>query len=201
MLIPSVGTSCPRCGGPSDELNECCLDCSRRPPPQQASVVWGEYDGVLRSSILALKRRGHDELVGALASRLATRVGLRAWAASIDTVSCVPSHPLRQIKRGPAAAEAVARSLAHSLGLPFAATLRRRGLRRQASRTRVQRLQLGHRSFACRAAVAGRRLLVVDDVVTTGATLRRVAETLLEAGAEAVFCAAIARTPDARRAT
>jgi predicted amidophosphoribosyltransferase len=44
-------------------------------------------------------------------------------------------------------------------------------------------------------------MLVVDDVITTGATLRRVAETLLEAGAEAVFCAAIARTPDARRGT
>jgi predicted amidophosphoribosyltransferase len=164
-------------------------------------VVWGEYDGVLRSSILAVKRRGHDELVASLASRLASRVGLRAWAPSIDTVSCVPSHPLRQIKRGPAAAEAVARHLAHSLGLPFAATLRRRGLHRQADRTRAQRLKLGPGSFACRAAVAGKRLLVVDDVITTGTTLRRVAEALLAAGAEAVFCAAIARTPDARRST
>jgi predicted amidophosphoribosyltransferase len=108
---------------------------------------------------------------------------------------------LHLIRRGRAAAEALARVVARSLELPFTALLRRRGVRRQATRTRVQRLQLGRRSFACRAEVAGKRLLVVDDVITTGATLRRAADALLDAGAEAVFCSAVARTPDARRAT
>jgi predicted amidophosphoribosyltransferase len=164
-------------------------------------VCWGEYQGVLRSSVLAVKHRGHDELAATLGLRLATRIGLEDWASSLDAVCCVPSHPLHLIRRGRAAAETVARVVARSLGLPFAALMRRRGMQRQATRTRVQRLQLGRSSFRCRTPVTGQRLLVVDDVITTGATLRRSSEALLDAGAEAVFCAAVARTPDARRAT
>jgi predicted amidophosphoribosyltransferase len=54
-------------------------------------------------------------------------------------------------------------------------------------------------SFSARPKVDGRRWLVVDDVCTTGTTLRRAAETLVDAGADAVYCAAVAHAPDPRR--
>jgi predicted amidophosphoribosyltransferase len=164
-------------------------------------VVWGEYDGVLRSSVLALKHRGRDELALPLGRRLASRLALESWAATVEEVTSVPSHPLRRFRRGPTAAASLARIVAGELGRPLVSALRRRGLKRQAGRTRAQRLELGPRSFRCSADVNGRALLLVDDVTTTGATLRRATEALVAAGAEVVHCAVLAQTPDARRVT
>jgi predicted amidophosphoribosyltransferase len=53
--------------------------------------------------------------------------------------------------------------------------------------------------MTARGIAAGHRMLVVDDVATTGTTMRRAAEALLDAGADAVFCAAMAHAPDPRR--
>jgi predicted amidophosphoribosyltransferase len=78
---------------------------------------------------------------------------------------------------------------------------KRRGLGRQTGRTRAQRLELPEASFECATEISGHRLLLVDDVTTTGATLSRAADALFAAGAEAVFCTAAARTPDSRRMT
>jgi len=197
--IPWAGPSCPRCGGVSDQAEELCLACAQDPPPQRFTVVWGEYAGVLRTAVLALKHRGRDELAVALGRRLASRVAIHPWAAEIDVVTAVPSHLLYRLSRGWTAAELLARAVAHELGVDFARLLRRRGLARQAGQRRAARLQMPRWVFAPRPAVRGRRVLLVDDVTTTGTTLRRAAETLAEAGAGAVFCAALAGAPDSRR--
>ncbi len=201
-LIPLAGARCPVCGGSADEfVEQGCLDCSLVPPPQQGTVVWGEYDGALRSAVLGLKHRGRDELAKPLGRRLAGRVAAETWASDIDLVVHVPSHFLRRLRHGRSAAAGLADVVAAAVDRPRGRALGRRGLRRQAGRTRLQRLQLPKRSFRSTAPVRGRRLLIVDDVTTTGATLRRAAEVLAEAGAEVVYCAALARTPDPRKAT
>jgi predicted amidophosphoribosyltransferase len=89
----------------------------------------------------------------------------------------------------------------HELELPVRTLLRRRGLHRQTGRSRAERETLPRRAFGAAGLVTGRRLLIVDDVTTTGTTLSRAAEVLLAAGADTVYCAAMAVTPDARRAT
>jgi predicted amidophosphoribosyltransferase len=162
-------------------------------------VVWGEYDGVLRRAVLTLKHRQRDELAPPLARLIAARVSLETWADIIDHVTYVPSHRMWRARRGWSAAQSLAHEVAHLLDVPMRSILKRRGLRRQTGRTRAQRLELPKTSFECAVEIHGRRILLVDDVTTTGATLSRAAGALFAAGAEAVFCAAAARTPDSRR--
>lgn len=197
-LLPASGDRCDRCGGPAPSSDEPCLGCATEPPPQQGTVIWGEYEGVLRNAILALKHRGHDELAGPLAERLAARVRLAPWAGEVGLVVPVPSHPFHRLRRGWTAAQLLARDVARRCGVPEVRALERRGLGRQAGRSRAQRLALAPNTFAARVDLAGSCVLVVDDVTTTGATLSRVARALLDAGAGVVFCAAVAFAPQGR---
>jgi len=162
-------------------------------------VVWGEYDGTLRRALLALKHHGHDELARQLGQRLASRVASSGLATDIDVVTAVPSHAVHRLRRGWSAAELLAREVARGVGVPFARLLRRRGGKRQAGRTRAQRRALERDSFALRGLSCAGSVLLVDDVVTTGTTLRRATEALLAGGAEAVACAALSLAPDPRR--
>ncbi len=196
-LVPASGYHCSRCGRPADETLGACLDCRRSPPPQSGTVIWGEYDGVLRAAIVALKYRGRDELASPLARRLSACAAQACW--DVDTVTAVPSHPWLRVRRGWPAAQLLAATVASESGLPLKALLRRHGLRRQAGRTRAQRLTMPRKSFSARRGVAGARALLVDDVTTTGTTLRRASAALLGAGAETVFCAVLAYAPDVRR--
>ena len=198
-LVPLPEVCCPSCGVPADCDDGLCLDCSLATPPQSGTVFWGEYSGVLRTAILALKHGGHDELGRVLGGRLAARVALEPWADRVGAVVTVPSHRLRRLRRGFSAADWIGREVATRLERPLVPALRRHGLRRQTGRTRIQRRQLPPGSFSARPLVEGRRLLLVDDVSTTGTTLRRASETLLCAGADEVYCAAVAHAPDPRR--
>jgi predicted amidophosphoribosyltransferase len=184
-----------------DEEIEPCLECIREAPPQQGTVVWGEHDGVLRSAILSLKHGGRDDLEGPLAKRLAAAVAATPWADSIDLVSWVPSHFMRRFRRPYAAAQMLAIGVARRLDRPHGRLLVRHGLGRQAARTRARRLRLGGRAFTARQSARNRVVLLVDDVITTGTTVRRAVDALLSGGASSVFCAALAATPIPRRFT
>lgn len=198
-LVPLSGPGCPRCGVPSDVDEELCLACVAHAPPQDATVVWGSYDGVLRRAILALKHRGHDELARPLARRLAARIGTAPWSGSISVVVEVPSHAVRRLRRKTCAATLLAAQTATALGLRHLNVLRRHGLGRQAGRSRAQRHRLARGTFSARRHLHGEHVLLVDDVTTTGTTLRRASEALKDAGAEAVSCAVLALAPDPRR--
>lgn len=198
-MVPMSEPCCPRCGVPSDSETEPCLGCVDRSPPQDGTVVWGSYDGVLRRAVLALKHGAHDELARPLGRRLAARVDLAPWSAAVTAVTSVPSHGIRRLRRGTSAAALLGVEVAATIHRPPINALRRHGLGKQAGRTRAQRQRLARGSFSARRSLAGHSVLLVDDVTTTGTTLRRASETLVEAGAEAVYCAALALAPDPRR--
>lgn len=200
-LAPMAGFRCALCGGPVDDPAEPCAACVTDPVPQRGTVVWGEYDGTLRDAVLTLKHRGHDQVGAVLASRLAGRISMEPWAEDVTVVTAVPSHTLHRLRRGFSAAEILGRSVAGAIDRPFRATLRRHGLSRQASRSRAERRRLRAHRFSVRrpAAIRGRTVLLIDDVVTTGATLRRAVQALLNGGASEVFAGALAFTPDPRR--
>ncbi|HEV7672702.1 MAG TPA: ComF family protein [Thermoanaerobaculia bacterium] len=157
--------------------------------------LW-RYEPPLDAVILALKFRRLDYLGRHLAHELAAAFGGQLGTA--DLVVPVPLHWTRRVARGFDQAERIAVPLAARLGLPVArALVRRRATRAQASLGRAARLANlagGFRVDRARA-VAGRRILLVDDVATTGATLEAAASVLLAAGAAEVFALTAARTP------
>jgi len=198
-LVPMSEPCCPVCGVPSDSETDPCLGCVTSPPPQSGTLFWGSYGGILRRAILALKHGGHDELARPLGRRLSATLSLAPWHDEITLVTAVPSHSLRRFRRGVSAAELFAAEVSRDLHRPRTLALRRHGLNRQAGRTRVQRTRLSRGSFSARGRLHGHHVLLVDDVCTTGTTLRRAAECLLLAGAESVFCTVMAHAPDPRR--
>jgi len=199
-LVPVAGPRCPLCGGPIDDPSGPCLACVNNTPFQRGTIVWGEYDGTLRDAILALKHRGHDQIGEVLADRLAACLSLAPWLEDVALVTTVPSHPLHLLRRGFNAAEILGRNVAGALGRPFRSCLRRHGLGRQASRSRAQRKQMQSHRFSVRhpEAIHQRTVLVIDDVITTGTTMKRAVQALLKGGAFEVYAGALALTPDPR---
>jgi len=154
------------------------------------------YGGLVRDALHALKYRGEQRLAGPLGVAAAAR-----WqhaAIGGDVFVHVPVHPDRRAARGYDQAELLARAAAATLGRPAVRALRRdRATAPQYELGRDRRAANVAAAFtvdpAQRHAVAGRWLVLVDDVVTTGATLVACADALLCAGAAAVSAVTVAR--------
>ena len=143
-----------------------------------------------------------EQLGRTLADRLGRDppwVGARAGATPPELVVPVPLHWRRQLERGYNQADEIARALAAALGLPRVRALRRRrATRPQMDLPREKRGANLRAAFACRAPrrIAGRTVLLVDDVLTTGATIDAAARCLRRSGSGPIFAALIARTPE-----
>ncbi len=191
---------CSRCGRPlagqhpPDDYR--CGECRRRPPPYARSLSAWTYQPPLDAVITGLKFRRLEYLGAQLGRAVAGLLSPRL--ADCDLVVPVPLHWRRYLTRGYNQAAAIARPLAGDLGLPLAGVLRRRRAAPAQSRlSRVERRRNLRGVFGTRRAsrCAGRRVLLVDDVETTGSTLRAAAACLRRAGAESVTVLSVARTP------
>jgi len=147
------------------------------------------YDGTARSLVVALKYGCQPPVAGVLAEAVAAVV---AGMPRADVVTWPPSDRGRVAARGIDHAPLLARRVAVRLGLRARPLLVRCDATVQTGASRAERLR-GPR-FAARRDLRGVRVLVVDDVVTTGATLRAARAALLAAGADDVSCVAVAAT-------
>jgi predicted amidophosphoribosyltransferase len=147
------------------------------------------YEGVGRELLARLKYRDARQAVAPLADALAARL---VDTALIDTVTWIPTTDRRRRERGFDQAELLARAVARRLGRPCRRLLRRLGDDHQTGRTRSERLG-GPRLVA--VGVPPRNVLLIDDVVTTGATVRAAVEALRSAGAVRVEPWVAAATP------
>lgn len=190
-----LSTDCGRClacGEPGAGLS--CRRCMGRCSDWDGIAILAAYGDRLREAVLRCKRPGGDEVSRALATLLVGRHRTTFGGWRIDAVVPVPMHWRRRMSRGTSAADEIARRVAGLLGVPFL-----RVLSRPAATTMQNELPVSERrgnvatAFRLRGPVTGRRLLVVDDVVTTGSTLAACRRTLAAGGAEAVYAAAIAR--------
>ena len=193
-LPVAEGSRCPRCWQPRSDA-WLCDDCQAAPPSYDGLRAAFVYGRTARELVHALKYRGMTALaprMGSLLTEAARRHDVEA-----DLVVPVPLSGLRRRLRGYNQAEALARPLAMELQLPLRpqALARRRDTPPQARSADAEaRRRNVTDAFVCRdRGVGGRRVLLVDDVTTTGATLAACAVALRAGGAESIWALTFAR--------
>lgn len=156
--------------------------------------MWYYKDDV-RRSIHRFKFYNARHYAPAYGRLLAMRL-LKEFPDGFDAVTWVPTGPIRKFFRGYDQAHLLARAVAKELGLPCLRLLRKmRNTPPQSGISDAAERRaniLGSYAMADRKAAAGQKLLLIDDVITTGATSAECARMLMTAGAKEVYCAAVA---------
>lgn len=194
------GTRCQLCGLPSSEVSDCtgcrwlCTRLHLPASPWQRLFVLGGYTGSLRDTVLQAKRPAGEDLADLLAMLL-LRQHNDFEQITVDAVVPVPMHWRRRFIRRTNAAAVIANRLAGELGVPVKKSIRKAKLTPlQRSLPAAERIKNVAGSFRIRGRQPlGAKVLVIDDVATTGATLAAATAALLEAGVSVVYAAVIAR--------
>ena len=187
---------CPLCGEPAAFTFSTpvpCAVCLRDAPPWGAFRFYGIYEGLLRQLILRAKFLPDATMARAL-GELALPVCRELPAC--DALVPMPQHPVKLRRRGCNQCQEMARPLARGLGLPLMPQyLRRTVLTRPQTqlRRKARRADLSA-SFAADPDVRGKKILLMDDTMTTGTSLCYGTRCLLQAGAAVVCVAVVART-------
>jgi ComF family protein len=200
QLFGDTKLVCPRCAanvGPYSLDEGQCHHCRADPPAFDAALRLGIYDGPLKAAVLLMKNANHEGLAELMGERWAERQLDRFAALKVDAVVPVPLHWWRRLRRGYNQSAALAYGLASRLRLPYHRWwLRRsRNTPSQKELTATQRRENVKDAFSVRpkAPVRGAHVLLVDDVMTTGATVQEAARTLKRGGAARVTVAVLAR--------
>jgi predicted amidophosphoribosyltransferase len=193
--------ACPRCAAPQGaEIGPCCGACRAEPPAFDRVWPLGRHAGLLQQVVWRAKEEASEQTAAALVRLWWWKWGERWQRHPPDVVACVPSHPWRRWKRGADAPRALAEGLAARGGVPFAPGLLRKtrldppqkGLSRDARRANVR----GGVALAAGFELPTAHVVLVDDVLTTGATCHEAARVLKKAGAAEVTVAVLARAED-----
>ncbi len=165
-------------------------------PPYSGARAFGYYTGELSSLVQALKFHGRRNLVELL-TPLLTETFFDNWSRNdFDLLVPIPLHSKRKRERGFNQSELLARSLARQIALPCESCLvRGRPTLPQVGLSDSQRKDNVRKAFRCRnpKRVSGKRILLVDDVMTTGATVSSAAQELMDQGALRISILTVAR--------
>ncbi len=198
MALSDRPARCGRCSRPVPPVYRCCLHCSGRRLNFEAACAVELFQGGLKKTIHHYKYRGKSRLSVPLGRLMARRVKESGWP-EFSAVVPVPLHPAKVKERGFDQSMLLARTVSAELGVPLRPVLQR--TRPTPSQTRLgagMRWQNVEGAFRIlpKEEVAG-NVLLVDDLLTTGATAHHAAQPLLAAGASRVYLAVAAVAPGA----
>lgn len=189
-VLPPV---CQRCGvglAGAYDVRVACQRCQRAPFAFERARAPFRYSGMMREAIHAFKYDGRHRIGHWLAAHMAQTAEVELPLTTIDQIVSVPMHGLKARFKGVNPAAFLAQAVARRVGLPcdLRALKRTRWTTTQTRLTRRQRFRNVAGAFAARrSCVSGRVVLLVDDVLTSGATAHACAAALQEAGASRVF--------------
>lgn len=195
-----IDHACLRCGAPLPKVvpeTNGCLRCQGRSWSFKRAVAVGPYYGQLQKLVIAMKKLRHEATTLYFGRLLAARLLATGVASELDLIIPVPSHWWRRLMRKVSTAEVLAEAVSRELHIPWSQQLVRRtrytpkqGMMRAAERkANVQGAFLAK----IPSRWQGARILLIDDVLTSGSTANEVSRALLHAGAKEVVVGAIAR--------
>ncbi|MGA0038359.1 MAG: ComF family protein [Pirellulales bacterium] len=173
----------------------CCEACGRCPPPWRGAFIFATYGDRVRDAVLRSKQPSGEAVACSLGRRLGQLVRTQVSpAALMDLVVPVPMHWRRRAVRGTSSAQVIAGAVADALRRPMRSRLRRiRATNMQNTLPPAERPANVSGAFRASRRVRGQSVLLVDDVITTGATVAACTQALLAAGACEVYVAAVAK--------
>jgi ComF family protein len=188
--LPRPAAACPRCAAPGS--GETCGACLQHPPAFDRAVAALEYTFPVDKLIQSYKY--HQQLALARLFGALLHQSVRSQPQP-DAILPLPLHPARLRERGFNQAHEIAKGLAKDLRLPLAPQMARRivNTAAQASLDWEARKKNMKGAFVCEQPLDGRHVALVDDVMTSGATLHEAAQTLKRAGAAQVSLWVVAR--------
>ena len=200
QVEPLPPARCVHCAEPGEFPKDTCPRCVARPPPFKETFAPFAHEGPVARAIHRFKYEDHPELAAPLAALLRQEAAAFLRAGPLH-VCALPLHPSRRAERKYDQAELLAGELCRGdSGRTRLLLLDRvRKTSRQVGLSDVERERNVQDAFRARDGARGLDLLLVDDVVTTGATARAAAHALLDAGAKSVRVLALARAYSSER--
>ena len=205
---PALVVPCQFCGMPRSKLpvppfDQPCGGCPAKPYPFKSVTPMGIYQGAVREAVIATKRAAHGALASSLGVRLGKLIQRTDFVDQIDCVTFVPTHRWRRmIRGGPSGAQRMAISVGKVIKVPIIESLTTTRWVAKQSLLADEKRELNVRgAFRIKRSYAWQRslnlrdqhILLVDDVLTTGATAKESTSVLMQAGAASVRLAVIAR--------
>ena len=197
LLTSEVSTLCPSCS-----INAPVCEKTARSIPfvEKWTVLW-YYDDIVRKSFLRFKFYGARSYAVPYGKLLAEKLS-REYPEELPLLTWTPISKRRKRKRGYDQTELIAQIVARELNVPLVSTLQRTRDSKPQSTLRDPSARranvLGAYSVIDKTRIAGKNILLLDDIITTGVTVSECAKTLLTAGAAKVHCAALA-TPHPKK--
>jgi len=184
VLCIACETLVPETGYHSVADNDTSMRFAGRVPFRHAtSFAYFTEDGLLQHLLHGLKYKGRRDVGAYLGSRFASRLSVTDWISTVDAIVPVPLHTTRMARRGYNQSEVIAEAMSRVLRIPTLAhaLARVRNTESQVNKTRIERTANMQAAFAVtdNARFVNKHILIIDDVLTTGATIEACAAALL----------------------